>query len=274
MPPLHRCRTIGPAQRTRRTALPLAGLLVLAAASVAGAADAAADAGSAAPPGAASQASPSPAPVPKWQTQLSTTPVRGRRSLDEELAQIVALLPGRYQGTSPATSQRPGETASPSPVFHKIVRIEAPQFGRTVFYHQIGRDGFEGAPIQQKIYAFDESPSRDANRMKAWVIPPGRGLVNLEASRDELRTLQPASLMVFPRACDIAWKRIAGGFEANVSASACEYESRAFRTTVRPDMTYVLTKDSFSLQEAMRRANGSEIFAMQQPVVSRRIDGR
>lgn len=209
------------------------------------------------------------ADVPKWKTQLSTA--SARRRLDEELAQIVALLPGRYEGIAPAMSNRPGQAATPSPVYHKIVRIDAPRFGRTVFYHQIGREGFEGSPIQQKIYAFDESPARDANRMKAWVIPPGRGLANLEASRDELRALQPQSLMSFPRACDIAWKRVAAGFEANVSSATCEYPSEAFRTNVRPDMTYVLGRESFSLQEAMHRADGSEIFAMPQPIVARRL---
>ncbi len=69
-------------------------------------------------------------------------------SVETELREILALLPGRYSG--PAADGR---------LFHKIVPIVAPQFGGdTVFYHQISRDGFDSlAPFQQKIYVFDRS---------------------------------------------------------------------------------------------------------------------
>ena len=53
-----------------------------------------------------------------------------RAALDVELAQILALLPGRFAGSMPAMDDPSGERTHP--IYHKIVRIEAPRFGRTV----------------------------------------------------------------------------------------------------------------------------------------------
>jgi hypothetical protein len=192
--------------------------------------------------------------------------------LDAELAQILALLPGRYQGEMPVMSDPTGKAVEP--VFHKIVRLDAPRFGHTVIYHQIGRDGPDGKPAQQKIYVFDESPSRAVNQMRSFVIPRGRGLQNLETLGAELAALDPESLMRFPPECAIRWRRAGGGYEAHVSSKDCQYPSQTWKTDVRPDMTYVLTKDSFSLQESMYYADGKPMFEMKQASVARRIEAR
>ena len=187
--------------------------------------------------------------------------------LDAELAQIVALLPGRYQGTMPVMSDPSAKKTET--VYHKIARIDAPQFGAMVMYHQIGAVSPDGPPAQQKIYVFDVSPSRTENRMRSFVIPRGRGLQNLESLGPELA---PDSLMNFPPECAIRWRRVSGGFAAQVSARDCQYPSQTWKTDVRPDMTYVLKKRSFSLQESMYYADGRPMFEMKRPSVARRLD--
>ena len=187
--------------------------------------------------------------------------------LDAELAQIVALLPGRYQGTMPVMSDPSAKKTET--VYHKIARIDAPQFGAMVMYHQIGAVSPDGPPAQQKIYVFDVSPSRTENRMRSFVIPRGRGLQNLESLGPELA---PDSLMNFPPECAIRWRRVSGGFAAHVSARDCQYPSQTWKTDVRPDVTYVLKQRSFSLQESMYYADGRPMFEMKRPSVARRLD--
>jgi hypothetical protein len=190
-------------------------------------------------------------------------------SLDAELSQILQRLPGRYQGEMPVMSDPSGKTVEP--VFHKIVRIAAPRLGHTVFYHQIGREGPDGQPAQQKIYVFDESPSRTVNSMRSFVIPRGRGLQNLETLAPELAALAPETLMRFPPECAIRWRRAGSNFEAHVSSKDCQYASMTWKTDVRPDMTYVLTRRSFSLQESMYYADGKPMFEMAHPSVAQRM---
>jgi hypothetical protein len=99
--------------------------------------------------------------------------VQPARPLDAELADIAAMLPGRYAATRAGADEQP--------LFHKIVPIVAPQFGARAFYHQISRDGFDSSrPLQQKIYVLDESRARGRNSMRAWVFRPGQGFANLE----------------------------------------------------------------------------------------------
>ncbi len=177
------------------------------------------------------------------------------RPLDGELAEIAALLPGRYLGERVGT----GGTA----VFHKIVPITAPQFGARVFYHQISRDDFDSAkPLQQKIYVLDESRSRRINSMRAWVFRPGQGFANLEQDSKALAALTPAMLMSFPKGCEIRWARGAGAreFVATVQRGDCHYDSAAFRQRVSPEMRYELSPGAFAMRDVIRGADDQLLF--------------
>jgi hypothetical protein len=173
--------------------------------------------------------------------------------LDADLAAILALLPGRYAG--PATGGR---------LFHKIVPVVAPNFGAgAVFYHQISRDGFDSAaPFQQKIYVFDRDPARGFNRMRSWVFFPKQGFANLEQDAAALRTLQPAALMNFPIECAIRWDRgdAPGRYVARVRREDCTYDSAGFRQKISPELTYVLDRESFALEDILYGANGQPLF--------------
>jgi len=179
--------------------------------------------------------------------------VAAQRPLDAELAQILALLPGRYTGPAPS-----------GPLFHKIVPIVAPQFGdAAVFYHQISRDGFDSAtPFQQKIYVFDRDPARTFNRMRSWVFFPKQGYANLEQDTAALRAVQPAMLMNFPLACAIRWApgdAPASG-KLRVRREDCTYDSAGFKQKISPEMTYVLDRDSFALEDILYGQNGQPLF--------------
>ena len=135
-------------------------------------------------------------------------------ALERELRELLDVLPGYYSGEVRDPSDPTGTRRMT--LFHKIVRIEAPQFGETVFYHQISRDGFDSLrPAQQKIYAFDRNPTRRDNRMRSWVFYPNQQAGNLERSPTAIAALQADSLMNFPPECAIRWQR---GEQANFIA--------------------------------------------------------
>lgn len=174
-------------------------------------------------------------------------------TLEAELREIVAALPGRYSGP-----------ANGGTIYHKIVRIDAPQFGGdTVFYHQISRDGFESqAPFQQKVYVFDRSPTRNANVMRSWVFFPKQGYANFEQDAAALKTVQPAMLMNFPVECAIRWSRgeAPGQFYARVRRGQCSFDGVAFKQRITPEMTYLLEREAFSIEDILYGENGQPLF--------------
>lgn len=175
--------------------------------------------------------------------------------LERELAEILQQLPGRYAG----------ETGHPRVALqHKIVRVEAPRFGETVFYHQISRDGMDStAPFQQKIYVFDRRPDRRVNRMRSFVFPPKSGYANLERRPDVLKTLDPAQLMNFPEGCAFVWSAAEsepGVYFARVAPESCAYESAAFKQRISPKMTYRVATDSFGIEDVLYGTTGQPLF--------------
>ena len=173
--------------------------------------------------------------------------------LEAELQEILALLPGRYAG--PDADGR---------LYHKIVPIVAPQFGGdTVFYHQISRDGFDSAtPSQQKIYVFDRAPGRAGNVMRSYVFLPKQGPANVEQDVAALRSLQPGMLMSFPPECAIRWSRgeAPGSYVARVRPEQCSFQGVAFKQRISPEMTYVVDRDSFSIEDVLYGENGQPLF--------------
>ena len=174
--------------------------------------------------------------------------------LESALQEILLLLPGRYRGAGGDGGQ----------VFHKIVPIVAPQFAASgVFYHQISRDGFDStAPAQQKIYVFDRSPGRETNLMRSYVFLPRQGYANFEADAVALRTVRPDMLMSFPPSCGIRWSRgeAAGQYVARSRSNDCSFEGVVFKQRIRPNMTYVLDRHSFSVEDVLYGENGQPLF--------------
>ncbi len=180
-------------------------------------------------------------------------------ALERELRDLLDVLPGYYSGEVRDPSDPTGTRRMT--LFHKIVRIEAPQFGETVFYHQISRDGFDSIrPAQQKIYAFDRNPSRRDNRMRSWVFYPNQQAGNLERSPTAIAALQADSMMNFPPECAIRWQRgEQSNFIARVRPEDCSFSSAAFRQRIRPDMTYVAARDSFGVEDILYGESGQRL---------------
>jgi hypothetical protein len=198
---------------------------------------------------------PATAPAPPAAKSSPTASAAGvvDAALEAELREIVAALPGRYSGP-----------ANGGTIYHKIVRIDAPQFGGdTVFYHQISRDGFDSqAPFQQKVYVFDRSPARTANVMRSWVFFPKQGYANFERDAAALKSVQPAMLMNFPVECAIRWSRgeAPGQFFARVRRGQCSFDGVAFKQRITPEMTYLLERDAFSIEDILYGENGQPLF--------------
>ena len=190
-----------------------------------------------------------------WGHVSDAAEPRAPSALDRELVEILQQLPGRYAG----------EAGNPRIALqHKIVQIEAPQFGDVVFYHQISRDGMDStAPFQQKIYVFDRRSDRPVNRMRSFVFPPKSGYANLERRPDILKTLDPSQLMNFPEGCAFLWSAAEGEpgvYVARVSPETCSYESAAFKQRISPKMTYRVANDSFGIEDLLYGATGQPLF--------------
>lgn len=195
--------------------------------------------------------------LPGSAAATTAQPTAGQ--LHAELTQILAALPGVYAGQAPDPANPTKQIA----VFHKIVRVDAPQFGGdAVFYHQISRDDADStAPAQRKIYVFDRNPKRAYNAMRAFVFAHGQGSANLERDAAALQALDPAKLLNFPLACAIRWSRDEArkAFVAQVRREACSYESPAFKQRISPQLTYVLTKNGFAFEDVLYGADGNPL---------------
>ncbi|MBK9609417.1 MAG: hypothetical protein IPO58_24520 [Betaproteobacteria bacterium] len=176
------------------------------------------------------------------------------RPLDAELAELLALLPGRYEG--PASGSR---------LFHKIVPIAAVQLRR--------RGGVLPPDFARWLRFGHAVPAEDlrlstailrapSNRMRSWVFFPKQGYANLERDARALRTLQPAQLMNFPLECAIRWARggSPGRFVARVRRQDCTYDSAGFKQKISPDMIYELDRESFALEDILYGESGQPLF--------------
>ena len=164
--------------------------------------------------------------------------------LDAQLQQIMDLLPGRYSSTEPKLQ-------------HKIMRIDAPKFGRQVFFHQIFKDGLDSkSPLQQKIYVFNTFSGRTENSMRSFVLRPGQKAPGISL-------LKPDELMSFPKSCAIVWTqgKISKTFLARVKHSKCQYRSAFFKQKISPELTYILSKESFSLEDVLYGETGAPLFS-------------
>lgn len=179
-------------------------------------------------------------------------------ALDQELAAITALLPGRYQATLP--DPRGG---APLVIHHEIIPVQAPAFGPgRAFYHQIARDGFDVAvPFQQKIYVFDEDPARPRNRMRSFVLAPGAPSISPARAPAALAALEPAATMSFPPACIINWAAgdEPGTWVARVRREDCSYQSERFRQTISPDLTYVVAPGWLAVEDLLFGEDGKSL---------------
>lgn len=169
---------------------------------------------------------------------------------------LVELLPGYYIGESDGDK-----------VFHKIVPITAPRLGEVVFYHQISREGFDGAPMQQKIYIV----APGGKRMKALVVSTdSEKYRNLEKQLMAAFRLRADSFLQFPDVCSFVWTRQGDSYIGRVDPSVCEYESPAFGGPISPDMTYKVNDSEFVLIETLFRADGQALFPTTN-IVSKRV---
>ena len=172
---------------------------------------------------------------------------------------LVELLPGYYIGESDGAK-----------IFHKIAPITAPRLGEVVFYHQISREGFDGAPMQQKIYIV----ASGGKRMRSLVVAKDNEKYrNLEQQVMAAFRLRADLFLQFPDVCDFVWTQQQGSYVGRVEPDICEYESPAFGEPISPEMTYQLNESEFKLTETLFRADGQALFPTIN-IVSERVGRR
>ena len=176
--------------------------------------------------------------------------------LDRELSQILALLPGRYEGQAVDPNS---PDAGAQPIYHKIAPIQAPQFGEQVFYYQLNRDGFDGEPLQRKVFVFDTRANRTENRMRPFILLPEQSSANLEQDASLVAALQPELLFSFPEDCDFVWSGEDSGYRGRVNRNDCEFQSRSFGQVIQPDMSYSVTRDKFTWDETLYGEDGEPV---------------
>lgn len=199
---------------------------------------------------------------------VSTAPA-APSALDQELADLLQVLPGKYAGQAPDMSSA---TAGLTDIYHKLTRIEAPQFGEEVLYYQLSNEGPDGAAMQMKIFVFDLSAERTSNRMSAYVFAPGQAEGNLEQDPERLAAITPDQLMDFPAECAFKWAATEEGFLGEVKAEDCAFQGQTFKTTIRPNMTYGIYGDRFEWDETLLRDSGEVIVSTNGALPAFRVD--
>lgn len=179
---------------------------------------------------------------------LLTACTRPEASLDQQLDELLRVLPGNYAGEASIEISPTGETQD---IFHKLAPIDAPQFGERVLYYQLSSGSADGPALQMKIFVFDLDPERLANRMRAYVFAPGQAAGNLDQDPDRWAALDPATLMSFPDECAFTWSPVSGGFAGVVRASDCAFAGQSFKQTIRPEMSYRILGDRFEWDEIL-----------------------
>lgn len=173
----------------------------------------------------------------------------GEAGLDSELRALLAVLPGKYTGSlaNAANPDREGQ------LFHTIEPIDLPEYGKRVFLHTLSLKGFDDPqPFQQKFYRFDLDADRERNRMTSVVM--------MRAPRWQAGTaLDEEALIRFPAECAINWHRTGDDFVARVKRGDCVYKSAALGGDIIPDMTYVVTEESFAISDVLYRPDGSTV---------------
>ncbi len=188
--------------------------------------------------------------------------------LDQELAAILALLPGQYAGAAPDPR---APDAGPRPIYHKLVPIEVPQFGELALYYQLSTGSPDGPALQQKLFVFDTAPDRMANRMQAYVFTPGQMPPNLERRPAEWPALRPADLMAFSDACAFRWVQSPEGLTGSVRRAECAFESERFGGLVRPEMSYRVTAGALYWTEALYAEDGRVLASTAGTLVADRL---
>lgn len=191
----------------------------------------------------------------------------GAPPADRALDQLLELLPGTYTGAAPVPRATDGSTQV---IHHKIAPIDASQFGARVYYYQLSTGGPDGQPLQQKIFAFDNSAERVGNRMRAWVFAPGQVAANLEARPEDWNAIDPGTLLSFPDACAFQWSPLPRGFAGVVTKTQCTFQSRSFGQAVSPDMRYAVYPDRFEWEETLHGADGSVLVSTGSNLVASR----
>lgn len=193
-----------------------------------------------------------PSPRRALPFALLLTATAAHAAPDSELAALLTALPGDYAGMAPKAFNPDGTMET---LVHSFTPITAPQFGQTVFYYQISK---EGRIQQAKIFVFDTDSARTTNTMRAFILDAATLTKPLNTDPARLKALDPATLMTFPRACDFTWTRTETGFEGK-SGPDCAYPSRAFKQTITPSMTYRIHPDRFEMSETLTGEDGRAI---------------
>ncbi|WP_416908472.1 MAG: hypothetical protein ACMVO5_02290 [Polymorphobacter sp.] len=193
-----------------------------------------------------------PSPRSALPFALLLTATAAHAAPETELADLLKVLPGHYAGMAPKAFKPDGTMER---LVHSFTPITAPQFGQTVFYYQISK---EGRIQQAKIFVFDTSPARPANTMRAFILDTATLTKPLSDDPARIKALDPASLMTFPSTCDFTWTRTETGFEGK-SGPDCAYPSRAFNQTITPSMTYRIHPDRFEMSETLTGEDGRAI---------------
>lgn len=141
--------------------------------------------------------------------------------LDRELDAIAALYAGTY--LSPVD-----EGARPdSATFYRIVPVDPPSGARHALYAEMRRGDASGAITRQRLFLFDETPGRAANRLIAHSFTDPKAAEALIGDRTlvargalaHARSLEPAG-------CDMTFRRDGDRFVGRIEAADCAITGR------------------------------------------------
>lgn len=183
---------------------------------------------------------------------------------EQQLGQLVALLPGSYENIAQARADGAG-VAPPGGAREAlrlvIVPVYAPMIGDHVFYSQEMAAQDPRRVTAQRLMAFDLSPDDTLLQLSIALNEPARwrdGHLN----PDLFKSLLPQDVKT-QTGCELTWTKTDKGFAGRNDVKLCRSTSRATGETLRVETQFELDADGLAILDRQYDATGRVVIGLQ-----------
>lgn len=188
--------------------------------------------------------------------------------LDAELEVLLGWLVGEFdnqqqiaRGENFLLESKPSPLPMPDRLFPVFSKVEAPALGAHVIYLQWPIGSPEGPLQRQRIWTFEIDVQRNALVMDFFMLrDPDRWRDAHLRPTAALREITRESLIPYPSACRLPFRRHADVFIGEIPHGKCRIVSQKTRTDMTIDARIVIARDQVWYEESGVRQDGSIVF--------------
>jgi hypothetical protein len=173
---------------------------------------------------------------------------------EAELAQVIQLLPGRYDNTAQARADALAGVRPPHEALAlAVVPVYAPMVGNNVFYVQEMAADDPRRVMAQKLWTFESTG--EGIVQSVWTLSEPLRWRDAHLNPEVLQSLM-AQDVARSRGCELTWKKIDTRFVASNDPARCRMNSRVGNEPVQVDTRVELDSGELALAEVTTQADG------------------